>query len=217
MMRTSPVAALHRHADLQRLSAPDGRQDRPQRRHQLCRARPGLRRHGDDRRQHHPAQGQHRARLSRAVELHPHRAGRDRQQRLRRRSERDRYRHRDGRRHAARPRLVAAKRPARAGRQALPRLAGGRDDFGLLPDREQGVRRAAHGVLFLARARGAVPGRRAGADPRPIISGISIRPLPASACSPAPRRCRCSAFRRRGSSARWSSRSPRSTSSRACA
>ena len=38
-----------------------------------------------------------------------------------------RHRHRDGRRHAARPRLVAAERPARAGRQALSRLARGRD------------------------------------------------------------------------------------------
>ena len=56
MMRTSPVIGVHRHADLQRLSAPDGRQDRPQRRHQLP-LRPGLRRHGVDRRQHHPAQG----------------------------------------------------------------------------------------------------------------------------------------------------------------
>ena len=108
----------------------------------------------------------HRPRLSRAVEFHPHRPGRDRQQRLRRRSERDRYRHRDGRQHPARPRLVAAERPARAGRQALSRLARGRDDLGLLPDREQGLRRAAQRRLFLARTRGAVPRRRAGADPR---------------------------------------------------
>ena len=60
-------------------------------------------------------------------------------------------------------------------------------------------------VLFVARARGAVPGRRAGADPRLSCSGISIRPRPARAWPPAPRRCRCSASRRRGSSARWCS------------
>ena len=103
--------------------------------------RPGLRRPRDHRRQYDPAQGLHPARLSRAVELHPHRSGRDRQQRLRRRGERARYRHRDGRRHAARPCLVAAERAARAGRQALPRLACGRDDLGLLPDREPRRRR----------------------------------------------------------------------------
>ena len=70
LMRTSPATALHRDADLQRLSAPDGRQDRPQRRHQLppC---AGLHRPAHDRRQHHPAQGQHRPRLSRAIEFHP--------------------------------------------------------------------------------------------------------------------------------------------------
>ena len=59
-------------------------------------------------------------------------------QRLCRRSERDRYRHRHGRQHPARPRLLAAERPARAGRQALSRLARDRDHLGLLPDREHG-------------------------------------------------------------------------------
>ena len=98
-------------------------------------------------------------------------SGRVRQQRLRRRSERDRYRHRDGRRHAARPRLVAAKRPARAGRQALSRLAGDRDDLGLLPDREHGERLVPHRLLFLDRARGAVPCRHPGADPRLLCLG----------------------------------------------
>ena len=68
---------FHRHADLQLLSARDGREDRPQRR-DLLPLRPGLRRPVHHRRQHDPAQGHHRARLSRAVEFHPYRPGRDR-------------------------------------------------------------------------------------------------------------------------------------------
>src|SRR5947209_1129834 len=127
---------FRRHAALHALPPPDGREDRPQCHHRLA-AWAGLRRHDLDRRRHDPAQGHDRARLSRAVEFHPHRSGRDRLECLRRRSERHRYRHEDGRRHAARPRLVAAERPARARRQALSRLARGRDHVQLLPAREQ--------------------------------------------------------------------------------
>jgi hypothetical protein len=56
-----------------------------------------------------------------------HRPGCDREQRLRRRRERARHRHCDGRQHTARSCLFAAERPACAGWQALPWLAGGRD------------------------------------------------------------------------------------------
>ena len=202
MMRTSPVMAFTGtpiyNAYLRLMGAKIGRNvviSSP--------LRPGLRRHDVDRRQHHPAQGLDRARLSRAVELHPHRPGRDRPQRLRRRSERDRHRHRDGRRHAARPRLVAAERPARAGRQALSRLARGRDDVGLLPDREHGsaarcaprsIRRLELAALFLV------------AVPLPILAYHFWDQYSAAAGTSsslgASRRCRCSASPRRGSSAR---------------
>ena len=74
MMRTSPITVFYRHADLQRLSASDGREDRTQRDDQLH-ASADLRRHDLDRRQHGPAQGFDRSRLPRAVELHPHRPG----------------------------------------------------------------------------------------------------------------------------------------------
>ena len=164
---------LHRHADLQRLSAPDGREDRQRRGAELP-LRAGLRRLVVDRRQHHPAQGHDCPRLPCAVELHSHRPGRDRRERLRRRSERHRYQHDDGRRHAARPRLVAAKRPARAGRQALSWLARGRDHVELLPDREPRGRHAAQRHVHRARARRAGPRRGAAPDPRLFLLG-SVR------------------------------------------
>jgi hypothetical protein len=167
----------------------------------------------DDRRQHDPAQGQHRARLSRAVELHPHRPGRVRQQRLRRRSERDRYRHRDGRRHAARPRLVAAERPARAGRQALSRLARGRDDVGLLPDREPECARFAALFYRVDRAR-ALSWSPSAADPR--LSLWDQYSAPPAQPRPRTRRSRCSAFRGLFFGA-WLSACARSTRSRGCA
>ena len=181
---------LHGHADLQRVSAPDGREDRQGRSAELP-LRAGLRRPAVDRRQHDPAQGHDRPRLSRAVELHPHRPGRDRCERLRRRGERHRHQHHDGRRHAARPCLVAAERPARAGRQALSRLACGRDHVGLLPDREPRSQHAAQRRVHRARACRAGPGRGAAADPRLLLLG-SVRDRGRHR----PRRisrCRCSA------------------------
>ena len=123
-----------------------------------------------------------------------------RQQRLRRRSERARHRHRDGRRHPARSCLVAAKRPARAGRQALSRLARGGDDVRLLPDREHECAAAPHApLLFLARARGSAPRRDPGADPALLAClGSAIRSATGEAGSQLRRcrRCRCSACRR---------------------
>ena len=93
---------------------------------------------------------------------------RHRRERFRRRSERPRYRHRDGRQHAAWPCLVAAERPARAGRQALSRLARGRDDLGLLPDPER--RRAAGFRTAFYLGHSSLPRSLPVAIPVPIIA-----------------------------------------------
>ncbi len=86
------------------------------------------------RRRARPAHRAH-AGLYRLRQPHPPRCDPHRPQRLCRRAERHGDRLGDRRLRPARARLLAAKRPARAGRQALRRLAGGRDGIDLPPSR----------------------------------------------------------------------------------
>ena len=173
---------LHRHADLQCLSAPDGREDRPQARSSAAvtgRSAPTCLSIGDNTilRKDTIVLG-YRAQ-SNFIHIGPVEIGANAFVGEASVIDIDTD---DGRRHAARPCLVAAERPARAGRQALSRLARGRDHVGLLPDREpRGQHAAQRRRLHRARARRAVPRRRAGCRSSPIISGISTRPRPASA------------------------------------
>ena len=75
---------IRRHADLQRVSAAARRQDRAQYGHRLAH-RSGVHRPVIGRRQQHPAQGLHRARLQGAIQLHLYRIDRHRRQCVRRR------------------------------------------------------------------------------------------------------------------------------------
>ena len=154
---------LPRHLDPQPVSASARCQDRTRRRHQLA-IRTGVHRPVFARRRHGSAQGLGPAGLPGARQFHSYRIDRHRQPCLRRRSERAGHRHRDGQPHPARTRLVAAERSTRAGRQALPRLARGRDQGRLLPDREQTLHLAAARPLFGIPARHHVGDRRPDPD-----------------------------------------------------
>ena len=117
-----PDGAVRRQPALQRLPAAPRHEDRPQQRRRHH-AGAGLHRSHLDRRQHADPAGRDTPGLQGALGPDPDRKDQHRQQRLRRRGQLARHRHRDGGRYPARAFLVAACRPARAERQALPRLA----------------------------------------------------------------------------------------------